>query len=191
MPSMLCKTICNPFLEEFTQINSNIYSPGHYEKRLELVTKYSWAVPDEEAISTICQYSPVIEIGAGKGYWASLISQMGGEIVAFDYAANKKITTFFQGEKFYPVRYGNTKTVKRYPNHTLFLCWPPYNTPMAYETLKNYGGEILIYVGEKHGCTGCKRFGKEISTKWEEINSVDIPKWSYIHDRLYVYRRRK
>lgn len=161
------------------------------EIRRKLVTNYSWAIPTEEAISLICKYSPIIEIGAGKGYWANLISSMGGDIIAFDKDANKTQAKYFDGEKFFPVKYGHSKTVTGFPDRSLFLCWPPYDMPMAYKTLKNYRGKTLIYIGEGHyGCTGCKLFHKEIDKNWEKIDDLYIPQWPGIGDRLVIYGRK-
>jgi hypothetical protein len=31
--------------------------------------KYGWAVPDALALQCIARVGPIVEIGAGKGYW--------------------------------------------------------------------------------------------------------------------------
>lgn len=35
-----------------------------------MVSKYAWAVPDEKSLNVIEHFQPLIEIGAGQGYWA-------------------------------------------------------------------------------------------------------------------------
>src|SRR5262249_51994941 len=52
--------------------------------RQNLVRAYAWAVPDEEALRVCVKYSPLVEIGAGGGYWANLITQLGGKVHAYD-----------------------------------------------------------------------------------------------------------
>ncbi len=58
-----------------------------------MVSKYSWALPNEELLTEIASRSPIIEIGAGNGYWASLLSKKGADIIALcaknrDFRAN-------------------------------------------------------------------------------------------------------
>jgi hypothetical protein len=35
-----------------------------------LVKQYAWAVPDDKALNILREFSPLVEVGAGKGYWA-------------------------------------------------------------------------------------------------------------------------
>lgn len=81
--------------------------------------------------------------------------------------------------------------VSNRPNHTLMLVWPPYNTPMAYQTLKFFTGSTVIYVGEGDGgCTGCDRFHGLLNSNFEQVEFVSIPRWECIYDSLRVYRRK-
>ena len=49
-----------------------------------LCKKYAWAIPDERALQILASFSPLIEIGAGRGYWARLLRDQGVDILAFD-----------------------------------------------------------------------------------------------------------
>ena len=57
---------------------------GSIEARAGLVRRYGLAIPTDEAIAACVARSPLVEIGAGLGYWASLIAQQGGDIAAYD-----------------------------------------------------------------------------------------------------------
>lgn len=48
--------------------------------------KYAFAVPNERALQVIAYYSPVVEVGAGTGYWAGLLRKRGVEVIAVDIA---------------------------------------------------------------------------------------------------------
>lgn len=39
------------------------------DRRLALTNKYAGAVPTAEALATVARHGPVIEAGAGSGYW--------------------------------------------------------------------------------------------------------------------------
>lgn len=58
-------------------------------KRDYLVHRYAWAVPSPQAIKWIAERCPrIVEIGAGRGYWAKLLAGAGVDILAFDIAGN-------------------------------------------------------------------------------------------------------
>jgi hypothetical protein len=50
----------------------------------ELHRKYAWAIPDARALRIIKHFAPVVEMGAGTGYWCSLLRESGVDIVAYD-----------------------------------------------------------------------------------------------------------
>jgi len=45
---------------------------------------YAYAVPSKNSLQTLKALGPLVEIGAGTGYWASLLQKMGVDIVAYD-----------------------------------------------------------------------------------------------------------
>ena len=52
-----------------------------------LVTYFAWAIPSPAAVqfsATLSQKHPICEIGAGNGYWAHRIHEMGGNVTAYD-----------------------------------------------------------------------------------------------------------
>src|SRR3954447_23075729 len=52
------------------------------KRRFVYSDKYAWAVPNEEAIDVLVEHSPLIEVGAGRGYWARLAAEAGADIIA-------------------------------------------------------------------------------------------------------------
>jgi len=161
-----------------------------YEMRRKLTKKYAWAIPTPEAIEAIKKYLPIIEIGAGKGYWASLID---GDIICFDKHAGRPEDNFHVDDTagFYPVEEGSHEKIAEHPDRTLFLCWPPYDTPMAADCLREYGGTHLVFIGEgRGGCTAGDDFWKMIEDGWETIEDIGIPQWNGIHDWLTIYVRK-
>jgi len=184
-------TFRNPYLDEFNAANgSDLYSG--YEARQKLTQKYAWAVPSEEAVRAIAFYGPVVEIGAGTGYWASLLRQVGTDVVAYDRDLSADNHWCVSGLHSL-VELGGPEKASEHPDRTLFLCWPPYDTPMADDCLAAYeaaGGRTFAYVGEyRGGCTGDDAFHERIDAGWESERLIDIPRWGGIHDYLWVYRR--
>lgn len=162
--------------------------------------KYAYAIPNIEAIEVICSHSPIMEIGSGTGYWASLIDQEGGEIIATEIAGKNP---YFKDRKedgyigsFYPVKLLDEQAISVPDIFTLFICWPPYVSEedpydMAFEYLNLYRGDVFIYIGESRGgCTGGDDLFELLEQKWHLERTVFIPQYPAIHDFLAVYRRK-
>jgi hypothetical protein len=156
-----------------------------FGKRREWVWEYAWAIPNDGALAAIAACGPIVEIGAGAGYWAYLLQERGVDVVAYDREPQEKTWT--------KVHRGSVRVAQRYANRALFLCWPPYNTPMGARCLKQYRGRTVIYVGEgMYGCTGDREFHDILEQEYEDAwdTSIEIPQYDGIHDRLYIHRRK-
>lgn len=175
----------NPYLEEYLKSKGEDLKAR--KAREELVFKYSWAIPDEQSIDLIKKYSPLVEMGAGGGYWASLIRQKGGDILCFDkYVKNN----YFSKQNWTEVSKGSPKDLINYPDRALFLCWPPYDNLMAYNCLKHFSGKYLIYIGENEGgCNGCDRFFNKLKNNYKLVEKYQNPRWNLLKDLIYVYER--
>ena len=170
-----------------------MFPESHFEDldyRRYWIQKFSYAIPNDEALDLILSYSPIVEMGAGLGYWAYLLDQKGCDIVAYDIdpipVDNKYL--HIQAVPWYKVKKCWSNFVPP-RNKTLFICWPPYNNNMAANILKKYKGSIFIYIGEQRdGCCATDTFFDELA-KWNEIEKLDIPQFEGIHDKLLIYER--
>lgn len=181
----------NPYLMRFRQLEAkpNTDASMHmFTARRPLCQKYSFAIPDSEAIRILVSLSPIVELGAGTGYWAHLIRKYGGKIEAYDSREGK----YGFKKPHFPVRDGNETVLEKYsPEWSLFLCWPCFDSPFANNALKAFQGDRVCYVGEtKHGCTGDALFHDRLDQCWQVETHHWIPQWPGIHDQLFVYRRK-
>lgn len=195
----------NEYLDYFIRNDGNM---DNFDLRLESsykmhlirdegIAKYSFAVPSNEAIEKLVKLSPVVEVGAGLGYWASLVEKAGGDILAYDLKVNEQghVKHYMTGkfvEPFCSVQQGDAESVvELYSDRTLFLCWPPYDRDMAYLCLKKYvecGGKTLVYVGEDEGgCTANDAFFKLLYSLNPVEENIPIPSWFMVHDYMTVY----
>lgn len=162
-------------------------------RRTDMCKTYSWAIPTEEALQVLVEFSPIVEMGAGTGYWAALATDRGADVLAFDLHPPPSEANHWHRETkmWFPVSRGGVPRVRIHTKRTLFLCWPPYASDFADRCLRSYRGQHVIYVGEGFdGCTGDDRFHWRLEREWSLIREVDIPQWWGIHDRMYVYRRK-
>ena len=224
----------NSYEEMFNFLEKNVRDFGIYCYPLRSVMTYmlSWAIPNDKAIETICKYSPIIEVGSGRGYWARQIQCSGGVITCLEvdkdwehYFGGKRekelvmnallpCAKFCTEEAFMRFKefvcdcqaqlsvgpfWARTtvtdekevyRSVGNFPG-ALFLCWPPYDDPMASNCLKAYKGNTLIFIGEsKGGCTANYEFFRMLVDEWEQIEDIYIPHWPTIYDSMSVYHRK-
>ena len=139
-----------------------------------LARLYAFAVPNEMALNELSLHSPIVEVGAGTGYWSSLLKHKGVDIVAYDIKPpatdhlvpteeeeggppkkrKKRKKQHHGGPKpneyhgataqFCEVLRGDHNILSEHKNRTLFLCYPPPNSDMASNCLNEYKGNKLV-----------------------------------------------
>ena len=75
--------IINPYFELYAALASRPEAL-QLDLRKKLIWAYSWAIPSNEVILKIAQHSPLLEVGAGTGYWSWLLRQARADIIATD-----------------------------------------------------------------------------------------------------------
>jgi hypothetical protein len=88
-----------------------------------LVHSYSEAIPTLKALQLLASLSPLVEIGAGSGYWARLLADCGADIVASDIAAPDSNSWTAGSQPWSTVIVCDALTaVRRHPDRVLFAC---------------------------------------------------------------------
>ena len=165
------------------------------ERRRELASLFSWGVPNQRALEVLAAHAPLVECGAGMGYWSALLRVRGVDVLAYDAAppgveANA-YHAFGRGPWTAIERDDSMHAARRHGDRTLVLCWPPFDDDRAsYAVLRAYRGDTLVYVGERgEGAMGSVRFHRELGLNWSVEEEVPLPNWPRLRDRLLVYRR--
>jgi hypothetical protein len=163
-----------------------------YARRVACVRRYAFAVPDARALDAIARYSPIVELGAGTGYWAYLLRALGVDIVASDLAPPDRSPNAYKLDPrtWSEVRPGGIEILANHPDRALFLCWPGYRDSFAADALAAYPGNRLIYIGEdRGGNTASPAFFDQLHLKWALDERIAIPRWPGAHDSLQIYYR--
>ncbi|TMW68391.1 hypothetical protein Poli38472_005859 [Pythium oligandrum] len=90
----------NPYLDFYNEYCKtsradliNVFDPAISEKKrkkmykaldVSVAMKYAWAIPDERALRIIKHFGPIVEMGAGTGYWGRLLQLRGVDIICYD-----------------------------------------------------------------------------------------------------------
>lgn len=160
---------------------------------------YAYATPTTKALDVIKKYSPLIEIGAGTGYWSSLLKLNGVDIQPYDIvppSSSSSTTTTsneFHGKvpTFTNVSIGGAEMLTNdNRNKSLFLCYPPPLSAMASECLQYFRGKFIIYVGEWQGNTADLKFEEELQSQFNLVMIVKLPNWSNTYYNLSVWERK-
>jgi len=190
----------NPYLELMTLL---VGAPPEHsaaldlaERRRELASLFSWAIPNARALEVLAAHAPLVECGAGMGYWSALLRARGVDVLAYDAAppgrSSKNGYHRAAREPWTKIhRQSSIVAARRHRERTLVLCWPPYDDDAAsYAVLRAYRGDTLIHIGEPdEGATGSVRFHRELRLNWTLGQAVDLPRWPRLRDTLMVYRR--
>jgi hypothetical protein len=163
--------------------------------RLGLATRYAWSIISPGDVDWIVEQldgRPVVEIGAGSGYWAWQLAQAGVDVVAYDPHPPAADNQYCKHGPYAPVAVGGPGAVTLHPDRALLMVWPPYGGAHAEEALRAYRGDLLLYAGEGWGgCTADDGFYELLDAEWVETSvSERHVSWSGIHCRLSAFRRK-
>jgi hypothetical protein len=160
-------------VDAFTSLLNEAANSGQPEVDLtKLAQRFSYVVPDDRALSALVGLGPLVEMGAGTGYWAYRLREIGIDVVAFDLAPP-------EGER--PNRYhprsptwteviaGDHTVLADHPDRALMLCWPPLFSSLG-ECLTYYAGNVVALIGD-----GGHRTARLRGLSETFINVVDVP----------------
>jgi hypothetical protein len=179
----------NAYLDEFVRVHQQLDWPKHLDERPALVQRYSWAVPTNAAIDLVARYAPLVEMGAGGGYWTHLLRERGVDVIAYD-RERPHDDNYFARHQWTHIEPGTPRSLRQHSDRSLLLCWPPKGSAMATNCLKQWHGEHLVHVGEWKISTGSPAFYDRLETGFDLVAELSIPQWEGIHDTLTVWRRR-
>lgn len=161
-----------------------------------LLERYAWAIPDARALKILQHYTPLIEIGAGRGYWSRLLSDMDVDIVAFDRTVYDR--------RWFDVQRGGPEVLSRSvaDGRSLFLCYPDESNNLGLKCLRRYRGEVIVHVGElvttgtlsgypqaPFGRTTSSEFTVELLESFHCVLSASIPRFPFSKDCITVWKR--
>jgi len=176
--------VTNPYLNEVLRGKAD---------RDTLVRKYAWGIPNDAAINALKDIAPIVEIGAGVGYWAWLLRCQGVDVIAYDKhptSQSQKNTFHKENPEWTEVCKGGADQAAKHASRSLFLCWPPLGEFLASEALDLYEGNHIAYVGSP-SFTGNHAFHRKLFEDFDERKVVEIPTWPGLDDKLTIYQRKR
>jgi hypothetical protein len=164
----------------------------------------TFAVPSPWHLAAVGRHAPLVEIGAGAGYWAWCLRQLDVDVIAYDrfpprthpapegewrgtLAAGAGRNAWFDCYWTEVARAG-AGAAARHPDRTLLLVWP-YGA-MAHRALAAYRGDRVVFVGEwDRPTTDDPRFFRALERDWRRVMVMPMPQWDGTHHQLTVFER--
>ena len=189
-----------------------------YNYRTELCSYFAWAIPNTTALQTLLNLGPILEIGAGTGYWAYLLSKQGGDVVAYDMKDSHEGQSYRFRHSL--VQDGGIEQIqaKCHSHRTLLLCWPDIveesveddadRGSFSLDCLTHYShGDVLAYIGElgphvvrtkkgwgdvfpPGGSSSSAAFQVELKESFDLVTRVCLPNWPPYNSHLTIWRRK-
>src|SRR6185503_19623349 len=119
----------NPYLDLFRELMMRRPSPllDLDERRRELASLFSWAIPTDAALALLAKYAPLVECGAGMGYWLALLRARGVDALGYDARRPGRSNAYHRGARRPWTHVQNGLAVdgaRAHRDRTLLLCWP-------------------------------------------------------------------
>jgi hypothetical protein len=136
--------------DRFAQLLSEIDS-GHGAMPLgDLAQRYAYVFPDEGSLSLLADLGPIVEMGAGTGYWASRLRARGVDVLAFDQAPpdEERANRYHAPTATWSeVLVADQTVLTEHSDRALFLCWPPLFSSLG-DCLTSYTGDTVALIGD-------------------------------------------
>lgn len=153
---------------------------------------YGFSIPCAEAIGMLSRLGPLLEIGAGSGYWSALLRNAGLDLAATDEVADGQLGYGFHVGRFAAIEpLSGVNAVRAWPERDVFCSWPTEGSPWALAAVRAMRvGRRLALIGEpRGGCTGTPGLFRYLETRFRRLGELQIPQFPKVSDSLVVYER--
>jgi len=158
-----------------------------------LASAYSEAIPTLEALQALAGLAPLVEIGAGTGYWARLLTDLGTDIVASDCVPSEINSWTARSQPWMAMEVCDAlDAIRLHPDRTLFSCCPPRPGYMT-NALQAYQGDALALItdGPVNGERSADPLYGALEADWELAKQVELPRWPMRFNSLMIWQRQK
>lgn len=157
--------------------------------RASFVHKFGFCIPCAEALDACAKYAPLLEIGAGSGYWTRLLRTRGVDCIATDPVLAYKNLKHGEHVDTLPIQ-GKT-AVRHWRDRNVLCVWPSYEHTWARQALKALRiGRVFITVTEGDGgCCADDGFFAILAQCFTQVDEIRLPVFYGLHDRMEIYRK--
>lgn len=190
----------NPAWDEYSKLleGTTIADMEFNAKRFGLCRKYAFTIPTPETLKFLkpMRRFKWLDPLCGTGYWAYILRQMGIDVHASDYATIDKNFYHRPDPHMTPKFYVDdveiidaVESVRKHNERELILSWPPYDTPIGAEIVKNFTGTQILFIGEpwRSSCGDDELW--DILQDWNVVHDDQLNLWLAIHDNVIRFEK--
>jgi hypothetical protein len=158
-----------------------------------LAKRYSYVCPEPHVLELLTSLGPLVEMGAGTGYWAYKLRGAGADVIAFDQAPldGDRANRYHDGTTTWSrVLPGDHEILSAYYDRALFLCWPPLFSALG-ESLLFYRGNVVAYIGDGGHRTARLLLLNDEFTLVDRIPVIALDPSPEVRPSLTIWRRRQ
>lgn len=125
-------------------------APNNEGALTELAQAYAYVFPGAQVLEQVARLGPLVEMGAGTGYWANKLQALGSDVIAYDQAPpnGEGNNRYHNGTHMWAnVLLGDQTFLLAHPGRALFLCWPPLFSSLG-DSLSFYEGDTVALIGD-------------------------------------------
>jgi hypothetical protein len=158
---------------------------------LMLAQRYAYVLPSDSTMAMLAGLGPLVEIGAGTGYWAHRLRSLGVDILAFDRAplGGERTNRYHPITKSWAhVEQGDQTVLSGHADRALFLCWPPLFSSLG-DCLAYYRGDTVAYIGDGGYRTAKLDYLHEAFTKVAAAPVRALDPYPDVRPQLTIWKR--
>jgi hypothetical protein len=161
--------------------------------RHAFIRAWGFSIPCKEAVSALTKLSPLVEIGAGTGYWTSLLSAAGADILATDAQTSGRQASygFTCASSAETLNLDAVSAVRRYPERDVLCSWPSQEGCWDAEAALSMRQDrfLALIATPRGGIAGSQALFDTLEAHFSLVEEVEIPQFPMVHDKLSIYRR--
>jgi len=155
------------------------------------IRRFGFSIVCEEAVAALLGLSPLVEVGAGAGYWSAVLAAAGADVVATDANLQPIGYSFTAGAAFPTSELPALEAVARHPDRDVFCSWPSrgegWLTP-ALEAMAP-GRRAALILEPRGGKTGDDSLYQLLDDRFTRTADIELPRFPENQDRLAIYMR--
>jgi hypothetical protein len=160
--------------------------------RQAYVRQWGFSVPCAEAVMALRGFGPILEVGAGTGFWTALLRAAGHDMVATDLATGLSPYGFAVSRCAEVQQLAATDAVRTYADRDLFCSWPTENAAWAADAVSALrpGRKLALILDDRGTITGDETLRHVLADRCRALATIEIPRFPGLHDRLRLFERR-
>lgn len=151
---------------------------------------WGFSIPCAEAVEALRALEPLVETGAGTGYWTALMRAAGHDVVATDLHPLGRNAYGFEGGTHTEIEgLAGAQAVRKYADRDVFCSWPSEGEAWALGVAwaLRPGRRLAIILNPGNTATpGLRRY---LATRFRKLATVALPQFPGAADELTIHEK--